>query len=478
MTNSKADFSAQEKIFEMMTMTNEEKQLFSEFKPLSAFYKMGPDFEDYDLKTLPDETFKKMSYMHQFNLKPAPPEIWEDHLSDLMRIACQEKDLTYFHYFLHFYEDRLNKRIKGFLRKQNSDSNVPPGDIADIKSICYYVLQRLLLKYDPSMEASFDTFAFWFLKDVFRLVELERYMKPVPSLGTFKRLKRTAAKYSCEYGGFNKENELAVLDIQLEFNCSYETAERYLQTSLEFFGREDFYGRNKEEENYEENDYAAYNYYDEDNTADYEFSNVIDKSIDFNSDSAPALQTRPVWKAFRKLNRMEKDFVVSRLGICVNCWGSVTTSPYKTKFSSLAADYKMRENSAVRSYHNALDKMGDTLTDMGECLQVQIRRMKENSGSDAVTYYYRPTESEPNDNWGIITYFPDNNIHFICRLADKDFSSTKPYAKAVVEYLKNTPTCSLPNEKIVTFDKPFDWNDKHYDFGRRKPNLIPKEESA
>jgi len=477
LTNTR-DFSPQEKLFEMMTMTDEEKKLFSEFKPLSDYYKMGPNFEGYDLKKLPNETFIRLSCMHQFTLKPAPPEIWEDHLSNLMRIACQEKDLTYFHYFLHFYEDRLNKRIKGFLRKQNSDSNVPPGDIAEIKSMCYYVLQRLILKYDPRMEASFDTFAFWFLKDVFRLCELERYMKPAPSLGTFKRLKRTAAKYSCEYGGFNKENELAILDIQLEFNCSYETAKRYLQTSLEFFGRDDFYGRNKEEENYEENDYAIYNYYEEDNTADYELSNVVDKSIDFNSNSAPALQTRPVWKAFKRLNRMEKDFVVSRLGICVNCWNSVTATPYKTKFSALASDYKMRENSAIKSYHNALDKMGDTLADMGECLQVYIRRMKENAGSDALTYYYLPDVSEPDDNWGIITYFPERGSYIICRLADKDFSRTMPYAKAVVEYLKNISICSLPNEKNISFNKPFDWNDIHYDFSRRKQNLIPKEETA
>ena len=48
-----------------------------------------------------------------FRLDPAPPKV-ED-INDYIVSAIREQDNTYFTYFLHQYESRLNKRVYRFL---------------------------------------------------------------------------------------------------------------------------------------------------------------------------------------------------------------------------------------------------------------------------------------------------------------------------------------------------------------------------
>ncbi len=48
-----------------------------------------------------------------FRLDPAPPKV--ENFNDYIISAVRENDLTYFTYFLHHYESRLNKRVYRFL---------------------------------------------------------------------------------------------------------------------------------------------------------------------------------------------------------------------------------------------------------------------------------------------------------------------------------------------------------------------------
>ena len=54
-----------------------------------------------------------------FRLEPAPPR-GED-INDYIASAVRENDLTYFTYFLHHYESRLNKRVYRFLLTEGID---------------------------------------------------------------------------------------------------------------------------------------------------------------------------------------------------------------------------------------------------------------------------------------------------------------------------------------------------------------------
>ena len=55
-----------------------------------------------------------------FCLDPAPPKV--ENINEYIISAIREQDNTYFTYFLHHYEPRLNKRVYRFLRT----SGLPP----------------------------------------------------------------------------------------------------------------------------------------------------------------------------------------------------------------------------------------------------------------------------------------------------------------------------------------------------------------
>ena len=58
-------------------------------------------------------------------LDPAPPKA--DAINAYIVSAVRENDLTYFTYFLHHYESRLNKRVYRFLLTEGIDRYDPPA---------------------------------------------------------------------------------------------------------------------------------------------------------------------------------------------------------------------------------------------------------------------------------------------------------------------------------------------------------------
>ena len=58
---------------------------------------------------VPDGAMTMRQARRIFRLDPAPPKV-ED-INDYIVYAVRENDLTYFTYFLHHHESRLNKRV-------------------------------------------------------------------------------------------------------------------------------------------------------------------------------------------------------------------------------------------------------------------------------------------------------------------------------------------------------------------------------
>ena len=59
-----------------------------------------------------------------FQLTPEPPEM---ELNDYIREAVRKRDLSYFSFFLHHFENRLNGVIYRFLTRNGIDRYGPPG---------------------------------------------------------------------------------------------------------------------------------------------------------------------------------------------------------------------------------------------------------------------------------------------------------------------------------------------------------------
>lgn len=81
-----------------------------------------------------------------FRLDPVPSKA-ED-INDYIISAVRENDLTYFTYFLHHYESRLNKRVYRFLLTEGID-RYDPLRFLDYKLSCVLAMLECLPNYAP-----------------------------------------------------------------------------------------------------------------------------------------------------------------------------------------------------------------------------------------------------------------------------------------------------------------------------------------
>ncbi len=95
-----------------------------------------------------------------FRLDTAPPKV--ENFNDYIISAVRENDLTYFTYFLHHYESRLNKRVYRFLLTEGID-RYDPLRFLDYKLSCVLAMLECLQNYVPDKGADFLTYAHHFI---------------------------------------------------------------------------------------------------------------------------------------------------------------------------------------------------------------------------------------------------------------------------------------------------------------------------
>ena len=134
-----------------------------------------------------------------FRLDPAPPKV-ED-INDYIISAVRENDLTYFTYFLHHYEPRLNKRVYRFLLTEGID-RYDPLRFLDYKLSCVLSMLECLQNYAPDRGADFLPITslathFWIAADRKKLARSNLWTNtklPVVSLGSTTILARAKRK--------------------------------------------------------------------------------------------------------------------------------------------------------------------------------------------------------------------------------------------------------------------------------------------
>ena len=117
-----------------------------------------------------------------FRLDPAPPKV-ED-INNYIISAVQENNPTYFTYFLHYYESRLNKRVYRFLLTEGID-RYDPLRFLDYKLSCVLAMLECLPNYDSGKGADFLTYAHHFIGNA--LLDCRRQEEA----GSFKSLDET-----------------------------------------------------------------------------------------------------------------------------------------------------------------------------------------------------------------------------------------------------------------------------------------------
>ena len=90
-----------------------------------------------------------------FHLLPDPPKV--ENLNDYIVMAVNGNE-NGFAFFLHAYEERLNRRIRGFLLREGF-RNTEPDRLFEYKQACVQAMLEVLPGYDPNGGASFLTYA-------------------------------------------------------------------------------------------------------------------------------------------------------------------------------------------------------------------------------------------------------------------------------------------------------------------------------
>ena len=304
-----------------------------------------------------------------FQIAPDPPKV--DDINDYIVMAVRG-DENGFLFFMHAYEERLNRRIRGFLLREGF-RYAEPDRLFDYKLACVRAMLEVLPSYDPNGGASFLTFAHHDIENAMIGQRMNEEGGSFTSLDEYKSVRKAGRLYR-----ENQENTRETIKAFAEAeHCSEQTAEAHLATAIKNRSREDFYPRTERD--------ADGNIHERDPDVSH------DDSWDYASVLWGWVQTEWVQEAFEKLSFREQTLLEKRNAICMTC-GRVSDWKKRVGFEDLAVLFEGSGSSgAERAYQRALDKMMKHLAqhEVFHVLQLRlVSQEKENKKIAAAVYSY------------------------------------------------------------------------------------------
>ena len=364
-----------------------------------------------------------------FQLSPDPPKV--ENLNDYIVLAVNG-DENGFPFFLHAYEERLNRRIRGFLLREGF-RNTEPDRLFDYKLACVRAMLEVLPDYDPNGGASFLTYAHHDIENAMIGQHKNEEGGSFASLDEYKAVRKAGRLYR-ENHGKTREAVKAIAEAE---HCSEQTAEAHLATALKNRSRADFYPRTERD--------VDGNLFERDPDVSH------DDHWDYASILWAWVQAEWVREAFEKLSFREQTLLEKRNAICMTC-GRVSDWRKRVGFEDLAVLFEGSGTSgAERAYQRALGKMMKHLTEHEtfHVLQLQlISQKKKNKKIAAAVYsYWADYDSE----WGEIRFDFVKNETEIIMLADGDFTKSQPFAKRAIQEIRTIENDKLPKKLTVPF---------------------------
>jgi len=371
-----------------------------------------------------------MPARHIFRLDPAPPKV-ED-INDYIISAVRENDVTYFTYFLHHYESRLNKRVYRFLQTEGID-RYDPLRFLDYKLSCVLAMLECLQNYAPDKGADFLTYAHRFIGNA--LLDCRRQEEA----GSFKSLDeyKAARGIAWLYNNSGKSTKEVIAEYAAEQNCTEETAAEYLTLARQNRSRVPFYSTIQDEDSEETG---------EDVTRDdsWNYADIL-----WNGVRADAVQA-----AFDKLSYKEQTYLEKRNAICMTC-GRVSSWEERPTFEDLAVMFEgSTASGAERAYKKALDKLTGHLVDAGVLGVVELKLIEKNKKIAAAAYEYKAVHryASDDDEWGEIRFDFSAGTAQIVKLADGDTSRTNVFAKIAIRKILKLSMNELPKKLTIPFE--------------------------
>ena len=288
--------------------------------------------------------------LHIYRLDPAPPKY--ENYQEYFDLYFAEKDEKYLSWFMHYYENELNTKARGFVNEY-----AMYGHFLDLKQAFVMGMMEALQRYDISRSVPFLVFKESpAMNAVHTYIRTMRTGYTVQSSYADEQLRKVMWQYA-EHG--YRYDEETITAISTETGISPKNVEEILQGGLLNMSITDFYRH----------------YGDED--AEESFQEVASDGTSQTEELYFRIEkAEEVMAAFEALNYRERAIVADHLGFCRDCYathyydtddldedGKPKRKPRKkVPFIELAVEHGLASpDTADKTYRRALEKIRQAL---------------------------------------------------------------------------------------------------------------------
>ena len=317
-----------------------------------------------------------------FQLDPEPPQM---ELNDYICEAVRKRDLSYFSFFLHHFEKRLNGVIYRFLTRSGYD-RYDPARFLDYKLEVLQMLLYCLPRFDPEQETEFLKYAKHYIRDGLLFCRMMGEAASFASLAEYRRVRQIGA--ICNNSGKSRAEVVSEFAAQSGYKDENGSADELLTIAQRNRSIVSLY-RTEQDEDSEETG--------EDVTRDdsWNYADILWNGI----------QAKAVAAAFDQLSYKEQWYLEKRNAICMTC-GRVSPLSTQSTFEDLAVDFEgTTASGAERFYRRTLDKLRLKLLERSLVHTVTLKQTecrKKNKKIAAAVYLIGRTTTANGVKFGLI----------------------------------------------------------------------------
>ena len=277
-----------------------------------------------------------------FQLDPEPPQM---ELNDYICEAVRKRDLSYFSFFLHHFEKRLNGVSYRFLTRNGYD-RYDPARFLDYKLEILQMLLFCLPRFDPEQETEFLKYAKNYIRNGLLFCRALEEAGSFGSIAEYQRVRHIGAIYTDS--GKSRAEVVAKFAEKAGYKEDGATADELLTIARHNRSIVSLY-RTEQDEDGEETG--------EDVTCDdsWDYADILWNGV----------RARAVKRAFWEMELREQRLLEGRNAICMAC-GRVSPMSKQKSFEELAVMFEgSGASGAERAYRRALDKLRLKLMESG-----------------------------------------------------------------------------------------------------------------
>ena len=363
-----------------------------------------------------------------FQLDPEPPAL--ENMNDYIIEAVRSRELRWFSFFLHCYENRLNGRVRCFLLREGLD-RYDPERFLDYKMSCVLAMLDCLREYDPAQGADFLTYAHHFIGNALLTCRMQEEAGSFENVDEYKAVRGIAWLYNQS----GQSEQAAIQKYAQKNGCTEETAAKFLALAKQNRSRVPFYQTIQDEDSEETGEDVSWDDH-------WDYAEILWNGI----------RAEAVREAFEKLNYREQTLLEKRNAICMTC-GRVSPISTRKTFEELAVLFEgSTASGAERAYRRAVDRLTELLVAEGAIHVIRLKQKSKSKRKKKIAAAIYEYQADCDGEWGEISFDFENGTAKIIRLADWDTMKTNRFANRAITYLLNCEDEKPSKETLIAFE--------------------------